>query len=113
MRSSLRWTRLAHAAIDLFFGDAAADVHQAAVLHAGRAGRFAGAAGEATVQMQHGLFSHRCAFEHLLDQVDASARTVQFVAQQLISGAGSGAETAMHAGAQDGFRLLAVGSVFE
>ena len=100
---------LARAALDLFFGDAAADIHQAPVLHTGRAGRFAGTAGKATIQVQHASVGYRCAFEHLLDQVDASARAVQFVAQQLISGTGRGAEAAMHARAQDGLRLQPVG----
>jgi hypothetical protein len=49
------------------------------------------------------------AFEHLLHQVDAAARAVQLVAQQLVGGAGGGAKAAVHALAQDGFGLLAFG----
>ena len=40
-------------------------------------------------------------FQHILDQVDAPARAVEFVAQHLIGGAGRRAEPAMHAGPQD------------
>jgi hypothetical protein len=53
------------------------------------------------------------AFEHLLDQVDAAARAVELVAQQLVGGAGGGAEAAVHALAQDGLGRLAVGRAFE
>ncbi|MNU08040.1 hypothetical protein D3C72_2539150 [compost metagenome] len=53
------------------------------------------------------------AFEHLLDQVDAATRAVQLVAQQLVGGAGGGAEAAVHALAQNGFGLLAFGGVLE
>ena len=39
--------------------------------------------------------------QHVLDEVDAPARAVEFVAEQHIGRAGRGAEAAMHAGAQD------------
>ena len=41
------------------------------------------------------------ALKGLLDQVDPPARAVQFVAKQLVRGAGRRAEAAMHAFAQD------------
>ncbi len=41
--------------------------------------------------------------QHVLDQIDAPARAVEFVAEQHIGRAGRGAEAAMHAGAQDLF----------
>jgi hypothetical protein len=47
------------------------------------------------------------AFQHLLDQVDAPARAIELVAQQLVGRAGGGAEAAVHAGAQDRFGLVA------
>ena len=50
------------------------------------------------------------AFQHLLDQVDAAARAVELVAQQLVGGAGGGAEAAVHALAQDGLGLRAFGA---
>ena len=53
-----------------------------------------------------------CAFEHLLDQVDASTRAIQFVAQDLIRGARRRTKTAVHARTQNGIRLNAFGRVF-
>jgi hypothetical protein len=93
----------------LLVDDLAADVDQVAVLHAARAGAFAVAAGQAAVQVQLRLARGRLAFEHLLDQVDAAARAVELVAQQLVGRAGGGAEAAVHALAQDGFGLAAFG----
>ena len=55
------------------------------------------------------LRGDRVAFEHLLDQVDAAARAVELVAEQLIGRAGRGAEAAMHALAQDRVGLLPSG----
>ena len=54
-----------------------------------------------------------CALEHLLDQVDAAARAVELVAEQLVGRAGRGAEAAVHALAQDGLGLDAVGGAGE
>ena len=73
------------------------DVEQRVIRHARRTGGLAIAAGQAPVEMQLRLVGHRFAFEHLLDQIDASARPVEFVAEQLIGRAGRIAETAMHA----------------
>ena len=39
--------------------------------------------------------------QHVLDQIDAPARAVEFVAERHIGGTGGGAEAAMHAFAQD------------
>ena len=50
-------------------------------------------------------------YAHLLDQVDAAARPVEFVAEQLVGRAGRGAKAAMHALAQDRVGLAAVGRV--
>jgi hypothetical protein len=80
----------------------AADLDQAAVLHAAGAGALAVAAGQAAVQVGLGGGRHRRALEHLLHQVDAAARAVELVAQQLVGGTGGGAEAAVHALAQDG-----------
>ncbi len=95
------------------FHDGAADVEQAAVLHAGRAGGFAGAAGQAAVEMQLRLGGGRLAFQHLLDQVDAAARTVELVAEQLVGRTGGGAEAAVHAFAQDGVGFAALRRVLD
>ena len=43
--------------------------------------------------------------QHVLDQVDAAARAVELVAEQHVGRAGRGAEAAMHAGAQNLFRI--------
>jgi hypothetical protein len=51
------------------------------------------------------------AFQHLLDQVNASARTVEFIAEQLVGRACGGTKTAMHAFAQNGFGFQTVSRV--
>ncbi len=91
----------------------AADVHQTAVFHPGRAGGLAVAAGQAAVEVQLGGAGGRLAFERLFDLVDAAARAVELIAQQLIGGAGGGAKAAVHAVAQNGFGLLAFGRAGE
>ena len=51
--------------------------------------------------MAHHLLGRGAAgLQHVLDQVDAAARAVEFVAEQQEGRAGRGAEAAMHAGAQ-------------
>ena len=87
----------------------AADLDQPAVLHARRAGRLAGAAGEAAVEVELRSRGRRRALEHLLHQVDAAARPVELVAEQLVGRAGRGAEAAVHALAQDRLGLAPVG----
>ena len=91
--------------------DRAADVEQPAVLDAGRTGRLAAAAGEAAVEVQLRLRGRRRAFEHLLDEVDAPARAVELVAQELVGRAGRGAEPAVDAATQDGVGFPALGRV--
>ena len=97
--------------LDPLVDDAPADLHQVAVLHTRRAGGFAVAASQAAVEMQLRLARRRVAFEHLLHQVDAPARAVEVVAEQLVSRAGRSAEAAVHALAQNRFGLDAVGRV--
>src|SRR5262249_48611083 len=46
---------------------------------------------------------------HVLDEVDASARRIELVAEQHVGRAGGGAEPAMHAGPQDPFRFGDIG----
>jgi hypothetical protein len=95
----------------LFFRDLAADFHQPSILHARRTSGLAVAAGQTAVQMRLRTTGHLRAFDHLLDQIDASARAVELVAEQLVGGAGGRAETAMHALAQDRFCFDAVSGV--
>ena len=96
-----------------FVHQLAADVHQVAVVHAAGAGAFAVAASQAAVQMLLRLARRRLTFEHLLDKVNASARAVQLVAQQLVSRAGGGTKAAVHALAQNSFGSQAVGRALE
>src|SRR5208282_2359040 len=82
------------------------------VVHARRAGGHARQAGEAAVDMLGHLLRRRpVVLEHVLDEVDASARAVELIAQQRIGRAGGGAEAAVDAGAEDllGFPRVRIG----
>ena len=88
-----------------FFDVLARMIDQVHVVHAGRTGGHAGKARQAAVDMlDHFACRRPVLFEHLLDQVDAPARRIELVAEQHIGRAGRGAESAMHAGAQDFLR---------
>jgi hypothetical protein len=63
--------------------------------------------------MELGLFGRLVAFQDLLDQVDAAARSVELITEQLVGRTGRGAESAMHACTQDRFRLLAFRRVLD
>ena len=77
-------------------------IHQMPVLHARGAGCHAGQAGQAAVDMaDRARVGGAALFQHVLDQVNAPARTVEFVAQHLVGRAGGGAQAAVHAGPQD------------
>ncbi len=89
----------------------AADVQQVVVVDPGRAGGFAVAARQATVQVLLGLLRDLVALQHLFDQVDAPPWTIQFIAKQLIGRAGGIAEAAVHAGAQDTVGFLGTGQL--
>src|SRR5579863_9505545 len=65
---------------DTLLDDGASNLDKAAVAHARGAGRLAIRAGQATVEMQLRRRARHRAFEHLLDLVDATARTIEFVA---------------------------------
>ncbi len=100
-------------ALDLVVDNDPADVRQAAVAHAGRAGGLAGAAGETAIQMELSPSRRGAAFQHLLDEIDASPGTVQLVTEELIGRAGGGAEAAVHALAQDPVGLPAFGRILD
>ena len=89
----------------------AADIDQMPVLHTRRTGALAVTASQAAVEMLLGLAGRRDTFDHLLDQIDPPARTVELVAQQLVSRAGGGAKAAMHARSQDRVGFDAVGRI--
>jgi hypothetical protein len=77
-------------------------VDEVHVVHARGAGRHAGEAGEAAVDVLDDLGAGGLApLEHLLDQVDSSARRIELVTEEEVGRAGRGAEAAMHAGAKD------------
>ena len=63
--------------------------------------------------MQLCLFGNRLAFQNLFHEIDTPARTVQFIAQQLIGGACSKAETAMNAIPQYLLRFLAFRGILD
>ncbi|MNF89567.1 hypothetical protein D3C84_720970 [compost metagenome] len=88
-----------------------ADVQQVVVIDPRGAGGLAVAARQAAVQVLLGLLCHLVAFQHLLDQVDAPARAIQFIAEQLIGRARGVTETAVHAGAQDAVGFLGAGQL--
>src|SRR5258707_1062246 len=78
-------------------------------MDARRAGRHAGEAGQAAVDMLDHLPARRLALlQHVLDEIDAPARRIVLVAEQEIGRAGRRAEAAMHTGAQD---LLGLGGI--
>ena len=87
---------------EFFFDIAASCIDQVHVIDAGGAGSHAGQAGQAPVDMADYFFG-RCfvMFQHVFQQVDTAARTVQFIAKQFEGRAGGVAETAMHAFTQD------------
>src|SRR6202162_1499272 len=85
----------------LLLHQVAADVDKAPVFDSRGACRLARAAGDAAVQVQLRARGDRRALEHLLHEVDATARAVELVAQQVVGGTGREAEAAMHALAQD------------
>ena len=77
-------------------------VDQVHVVHARRAGRHAGQARQATVDVPDFRLARRAvALQHRLDEVDPPTWAVALVAQQHEGRAGGGAEAAMHALAQD------------
>ena len=94
----------------MLFDMAPAVIDEVHVVHPGRAGRHAGQARQAAVDMLDGFRRDLPAFlKHVLDQVDAAARAVEFVAEQHVGRAGRGAKPAMDAAPQDLFRLRDIG----
>ena len=56
--------------------------------------------------MRHHLGSRgSIVFQHFLDQINSTARGIELIAVEHISGTGRGAKATMHAGAQDLFRF--------
>ena len=63
--------------------------------------------------MQLRFLRYRLAFQHLLNQVNAAARTIQLVAKQLIGRAGGKAESAMNTSAYYRFGFLPFGRILD
>ncbi len=81
-------------------------IDQMHVMDTGWTGGHAAETGETAIDMGDDRLGRRAAaFEHVLDQIDAAARAVQFVAAQQIGRTGCRTEAAMNAVAQDLVRL--------
>ena len=92
---------------------AAPDIDEASIAHPRGTGGFATAAGEAAIEVQLSFSADLVTLEHLLDEIDATARAVQLVAQQLIRRARRRAKAAMHASAQDRVGFATLGCVLD
>jgi hypothetical protein len=90
-----------------------ADIYQPAVANPGGAGGLAGTASQAAIQVPPGCLRNGLAFQTFLDEVNTSPRPVQLVPQQLIGWTGRGAESAMHAFAQNAVGFAALGGVVD
>ena len=87
-------------------------VQQVGIVHSAGAGRLAGEATQAAVDVGDGplpVLDFDLPFEDVLDQVDPSPRPFQFVAGELIGRAGGVAEPAVNASAQHLFRDFDLG----
>jgi hypothetical protein len=101
----------ARAPSHLLIDDGAANIHQTPVLNAGRTRCLTRAARQTAVEVKLRPFRRGSAFEDLLHEVNAAARSVEFISKQLVSRAGSGTKSAVHALAQDRISLAAGGCV--
>jgi hypothetical protein len=90
----------------LLLDQPASDLQQLVVFHARWAGGFAGAAGQAAIQVSLYAGPSLKTFQQLFDLIDTPTRPIQFVPQQLIGGTGGIAETAVHTAAQDPIGFL-------
>ena len=88
-------------------------LNQTPIVHPRRTSRLAGSAGKASIQVESRGLGSLSAFKQLLNEIDASARPVQLVSEQLIGWAGRCAKTAMNAFAEYLARLLAKRGAFE
>ncbi len=76
-------------------------IEQTSVTHPGRTGAFTGPAAQTAVQMPLRQSGNRIPLQHLLEQVDAPPRPIQFITQQLIGGTGRIAESTVYTAAQN------------
>ena len=100
--------RLAHPGIApgtryLLFHQFTTHIDQLSVLDSRGAGSFTVAAGQAAIQVDARVNSGCVAFDDLLDEIDATARAVQFITEQIVGRTGRQTEAAMNTFAQNGF----------
>src|SRR5690606_34276892 len=75
-------------------------------------GGFAISAGQAAVNVLLCAVRRLAAFQQAFDEIDASAWTIQLVAQHLIGGAGGVAKAAVDAATQYAFGFVGAGQLF-
>ncbi len=110
-RSAYRIVPAAKPPPHFLFNNTPTNIHQPPVADARWTNRLAGATSKAPVKMQLRLFRHRRAFHYLFHQVNAPARTIQFIAQQLVCRANGKTEPAMDTAPQYGVCFLSFGSI--
>ena len=77
-------------------------INQMHIMHARRARRHTSQTRQAAIHMFDGFFIRdTLVFQHVFDQVDPAARTIEFVPEDLIGRTSRRAEPTMHTGAQD------------
>ena len=82
-------------------------LNQTPIVHPRRTSRLAGSTGKASIQVESRGLGSLSSLKQLLNEIDASARPVQLVSEQLIGRAGRRTKTAMNAFAEYLARLLA------
>ena len=79
-------------------------IDQVHVVHAGRTGRHAGKTRQTSIDMLDDLRGRRLfLLQHVLDQIDAPARTVRFVTKKQVCRACRSTKATMHTGTEDFF----------
>ena len=101
--------RALHPLID----DFSSDIEQMPILDTARTGGLAVQTRQAAIQVLLSAARHGRALEHLFDQINAPARAIEFIAQQLIGRTGRIAKSAVHTFADNGSRLIALWAVLE
>ena len=97
----------------LFVHQLPSGIEHAAVLHARRTGRLAGAAGQTAIQVQPRPGGGAIALEHLFDEIQPATRAIELIAQDLVGRAGRRTEATVHTAAQQRGGLLGIGAILE
>ncbi len=93
-------------ACHILINQLATGIQQVMVIDTGGAGGFAGAAGQAAVEVYLSRSCRGAAFQYLFDQVDPAPGAIEFIAGELVGGAGCIAKAAVDTVAQDLVGLL-------